>query len=115
LPPAPELTRGIIVPAEHRIRRVRIGKGGKVAARYQFKLVRLGVEQRFSGIRVMLLVADRDVLEALNPPLGRRPDRRDGRHSPGGKRQHSVGLFASEWHIANPVSSIDESRDWLPG
>ena len=52
---------GLIVPAEHRVRRDRIDSGGKVTLRYRSKLLHLGVGRRFAGTRVMLLVADRDV------------------------------------------------------
>ena len=50
---------GIIVPAEHRVRRDRIDSGGNVTLRYQSKLLHLGVGRRYRGTRVMLLVADR--------------------------------------------------------
>ena len=52
---------GINVPAEHRVRRDRIDSGGKVTLRYRSKLLHLGVGRRYSGTRVMLLVADTDV------------------------------------------------------
>ena len=52
---------GIIVPAEHRVRRDRIDSGGKVTLRYRSKLLHLGVGRRYAGARVMLLVADREV------------------------------------------------------
>jgi transposase InsO family protein len=52
---------GITVPAEHRVRRDRIDSGGKVTLRYRSKLLHLGVGRRYSGTRVMLLVADDDV------------------------------------------------------
>lgn len=52
---------GISVPAEHRVRRDRVDKAGKVTLRYQSKLLHLGIGRRYIGTRVMLLVADRDV------------------------------------------------------
>jgi transposase InsO family protein len=52
---------GITVAAEHRVRRDRIDKAGKVTLRYRSRLVHLGVGRRYSGTRVLLLVADRDV------------------------------------------------------
>jgi len=52
---------GIVVPAEHRVRRDRIDNGGKVTLRYRSKLLHLGVGRRYAGTRVLLLVADRDV------------------------------------------------------
>jgi transposase InsO family protein len=52
---------GVVVPAEHRVRRDRIDAGGKVTVRYRSKLVHLGVGRRYARTRVMLLVADRDV------------------------------------------------------
>ncbi len=52
---------GITVPTEHRVRRDRIDKAGKVTLRYRSKLLHLGVGRRYSGTRVMLLVTDRDV------------------------------------------------------
>jgi len=52
---------GIIVPAQHRVRRDRVDTGGNVTLRYQSKLRHLGVGRRHAGTRVMLLVADRDV------------------------------------------------------
>ncbi len=52
---------GIVVPAEHRVRRDRIDASGKVTLRYRSKLHHLGVGRRYAGTRVMLLVADRDV------------------------------------------------------
>jgi transposase InsO family protein len=52
---------GITVPAQHRVRRDRIDKAGKVTLRYQSKLLHLGIGRRHRHTRVMLLVADRDV------------------------------------------------------
>ena len=52
---------GIIVPAEHRVRRDRVDSGGKVTLRYQSRLLHLGIGRRYRGTRVLLLVADRDV------------------------------------------------------
>jgi transposase InsO family protein len=52
---------GITVPAQHRVRRDRIDKTGKVTLRYRSKLLHLGVGRRLAGCRVLLLVADRDV------------------------------------------------------
>ena len=52
---------GLIVPAEHRVRRDRVDSGGKVTLRYQSKLLHLGVGRRYRHTRVLLLVADRDV------------------------------------------------------
>jgi transposase InsO family protein len=52
---------GIVVPAEHRVRRDRIDSGGKVTLRYRSKLLHLGVGRRYAGTRVLLLVADRNV------------------------------------------------------
>jgi hypothetical protein len=52
---------GITVPVEHRVRRDRVDKAGKVTLRYQSTLLHLGVGRRHAGTRVMLLVADRDV------------------------------------------------------
>lgn len=52
---------GIAVPAQHRVRRDRVDAGGKVTLRYRSKLLHLGVGRRYSGTRVMLLIADRDV------------------------------------------------------
>jgi transposase InsO family protein len=52
---------GITVPSQHRVRRDRIDKAGKVTLRYRSKLFHLGVGRRYIGTRVMLLVADREV------------------------------------------------------
>jgi transposase InsO family protein len=52
---------GITVPSEHRVRRDRVDKAGKVTLRYRSKLLHLGIGRRHIGARVMLLVADRDV------------------------------------------------------
>jgi transposase InsO family protein len=52
---------GIVVPADHRVRRDRIDKTGKVTLRYRSVLRHLGVGRRYAGTRVLLLVADRDV------------------------------------------------------
>lgn len=52
---------GITVPAQHRVRRDRIDKTGKVTLRYRSRLLHLGIGRRYAGTRVMLLVADRDV------------------------------------------------------
>jgi transposase InsO family protein len=52
---------GVIIPAEHRVRRDRIDNTGKVTLRYHSKLVHLGVGRRYRNTRVMLLVADRHV------------------------------------------------------
>jgi hypothetical protein len=51
----------ITVPAQHRVRRDRIDKTGKVTLRYQSRLLHLGVGRRYAATRVMLLVADQDV------------------------------------------------------
>ena len=51
----------ITVPVQHRVRRDRIDKAGKVTLRYQSRLRHLGVGRRYIGARVLLLVADRDV------------------------------------------------------
>jgi transposase InsO family protein len=53
--------RGLVVPAQHRVRRDRIDTTGKVTLRYRSKLLHLGIGRRYAGTRVMLLVADRDV------------------------------------------------------
>jgi transposase InsO family protein len=52
---------GIIVPAQHRVRRDRIDSTGKVTLRYRSALRHLGIGRRYAGTRVLLLVADRDV------------------------------------------------------
>jgi hypothetical protein len=52
---------GLVIPAQHRVRRDRIDKTGKVTLRYRSKLLHLGVGRRLAGTRVLLLVADRDV------------------------------------------------------
>lgn len=52
---------GITIPAQHRIRRDRVDKNGKVTLRYQSRLRHLGIGRRYAGTRVMLLVADQDV------------------------------------------------------
>lgn len=52
---------GITVPTEHRVRRDRVDRAGKVTLRYRSKLLHLGIGRRYSGTPVMLLVADRDV------------------------------------------------------
>jgi transposase InsO family protein len=52
---------GLIVAAEHRVRRDRVDGGGKVTLRYRSKLLHLGIGRRYAATRVMLLVADRDV------------------------------------------------------
>jgi transposase InsO family protein len=57
---------GIIVPAEHRVRRDRIDNTGKVTLRYHSKLLHLGIGRRYARTRVMLLVADRHV-RVINP------------------------------------------------
>ena len=49
------------MPAQHRVRRDRIDKAGKVTLRYRSQLRHLGVGRRYAGTRVMLLVADREV------------------------------------------------------
>ena len=43
------------------MRRDRIDNAGKVTLRYRSKLLHLGIGRRYIGVRVMLLVADRDV------------------------------------------------------
>ncbi len=52
---------GLTVLPQHRVRRDRIDKAGKVTLRYQSKLLHLGVGRRYARTRVTLLVADRDV------------------------------------------------------
>jgi transposase InsO family protein len=52
---------GITVPAQHRVRRDRIDKTGKVTLRYRSQLRHLGIGRRYAGTRVLLLIADRDV------------------------------------------------------
>lgn len=52
---------GVTVPAQYRVRRDRIDKTGKITLRYRSKLLHLGVGRRYTGTRVLLLVADRDV------------------------------------------------------
>jgi transposase InsO family protein len=51
----------ITVPSQHRVRRDRVDKAGKVTLRYRSKLLHLGIGRRYIGTQVMLLVADRDV------------------------------------------------------
>lgn len=52
---------GLVVPAQHRVRRDRVDSGGNVTLRYQSRLRHLGIGRRYAGTRVMLLVADRDI------------------------------------------------------
>ena len=52
--------RGITVPSQHRVRRDRIDKTGKVTLRYRSKLLHLGIGRRYAGTRVLILVAERD-------------------------------------------------------
>jgi transposase InsO family protein len=52
---------GLTVPSHHRVRRDRIDTGGNVTLRYHSRLLHLGVGRRHAGMRVMLLVDDRDV------------------------------------------------------
>jgi transposase InsO family protein len=52
---------GITIPAQHRVRRDRIDKTGKVTLRYRSQLRHLGIGRRYAGTRVLVLVADRDV------------------------------------------------------
>jgi transposase InsO family protein len=52
---------GIVVPAQHRVRRDRIDPSGVVTLRYQSRLRHLGIGRRYAGTRVLLLVADHDV------------------------------------------------------
>jgi transposase InsO family protein len=52
---------GLVVPAQHRVRRDRVDKTGKVTLRYQSRLRHLGIGRRYAGTRVLLLVADRNV------------------------------------------------------
>jgi transposase InsO family protein len=52
--------RGITVPAQHRVRRDRIDKTGKVTLRYRSKLLHLGIGRRYAGTRVLILVAERN-------------------------------------------------------
>ena len=49
------------MPAQHRVRRDRIDKTGKVTLRYRSKLLHLGIGRRCAGTRVLILVAERDV------------------------------------------------------
>jgi transposase InsO family protein len=80
---------GIIVPAQHRVRRDRVDNGGNVTLRYQSRLRHLGVGRRHAGTRVMLLVADRDVRVlndngellaefTINPTKDYQPQKRPG-------------------------------------
>jgi transposase InsO family protein len=52
--------RGVTIPAQHRVRRDRIDRTGKVTLRYRSKLLHLGVGRRYAGTRVLLLVAERN-------------------------------------------------------
>ena len=52
---------GITIPAQHRVRRDRVDKTGKVTLRYQSRLLHLGIGRHHAGTRVKLLVADQDV------------------------------------------------------
>jgi transposase InsO family protein len=52
---------GITVPAHYRIRRDRVDKTGKVTLRYRSALRHLGIGRRYTGTRVLILAADRDV------------------------------------------------------
>jgi len=59
------------VPAQHRVRRDRIDKTGKITLRYRSKLLRLGIGRRYAGTRVLVLAAERDarVLNDNGEPL----------------------------------------------
>jgi transposase InsO family protein len=81
----------ITVPTEHRVRRDRVDSAGNVTLRYQSKLRHLGVGRRYTGTRVMLLVADRDVRVinddgellaqfTINPTKDYQPQKRPGQH-----------------------------------
>lgn len=83
---------GITVPAHHRVRRDRVDNGGNVTLRYQSKLRHLGVGRRYTGTRVMLLVADRDVRVinedgellaefTINPTKDYQPQKRPGQRA----------------------------------
>jgi transposase InsO family protein len=80
---------GIVVPAQHRVRRDRVDSGGNVTLRYQSRLRHLGVGRRYAGTRVLLLVADRDVRVitedgehlaefTINPTKDYQPQKRPG-------------------------------------
>lgn len=80
---------GIVVPAQHRVRRDRVDTTGSITLRYQSKLRHLGVGRRHAGTRVLLLVADRDVRVlnhhgellaefTINPTKDYQPQKRPG-------------------------------------
>lgn len=82
----------ITVPSEHRVRRDRVDKAGKVTLRYRSKLLHLGIGRRYIGTRVMLLVADGDVRVinndgellahfTIDPTKTYQPQKRPGQHT----------------------------------
>ena len=83
---------GITIPAQHRVRRDRVDKTGKVTLRYQSRLLHLGIGRRHAGTRVMLLVADQDVRVlnddgetlaefTINPTKTYQTQKRPGQHA----------------------------------
>ena len=52
---------GGVALSHHRVRRDKIDKAGKVTLRYQGRLIHIGVGRRYTGVPVLLLVANDDV------------------------------------------------------
>jgi transposase InsO family protein len=52
---------GFSVPTDYRVRRDRVDQSGKVTLRYRSKLFHIGLGRAHAGLRVLILVAERDV------------------------------------------------------
>jgi transposase InsO family protein len=52
---------GFVVPAHYRVRKDRIDSCGKITLRYRSRLHHIGLGRRYTGLRVLILVADLDV------------------------------------------------------
>jgi transposase InsO family protein len=83
---------GLVLPAQHRVRRDRIDSAGKVTLRYHSRLLHLGVGRRYTATRVLLLVKDRDVRVmtdegellatfTIDPTKQYQPQNRPGQHA----------------------------------
>lgn len=49
------------MPTDYRVRRDRVDQSGKVTLRYRSKLFHIGLGRAHAGLRVLILVAERDV------------------------------------------------------
>ena len=52
---------GFVVPAHYRVRKDRVDSCGKITLRYRSRLHHIGLGRRYTGLRVLILVADLDV------------------------------------------------------